>query len=412
LTTKAITILGATGSVGQATLDVVAEANQRARACGAEPPFVVEALTAARDWQGLAKAAIDTDARFVAIADPAFEAPLREALSGRNVLVASGKSSLLEAANRPAQIVMAAIVGAAGLAPTLEAAKRGATIALANKECLVCAGSVFLRAVKEGGGTILPVDSEHNAIFQVLDDRSAVERLILTASGGPFRTWTHKAIAAASPEQAIAHPNWSMGRKISVDSATLMNKGLELIEAALLFDMPEPQVEVLVHPQSVIHSLVAYQDGSFLAQLGAADMRIPIAHVLGWPKRLSTSTARLDLVQIARLDFEAPDFERFPCLALARAALKQGNAAPTLLNAANEVAVEAFLDRNVSFPEIAAIVAETLERAAQQGLDGPLGGLDDVNAADLAGRAIARELLMQRTDAQPSRAPRRSVTHV
>jgi 1-deoxy-D-xylulose-5-phosphate reductoisomerase len=291
---------------------------------------------------------------------------------------------------------MAAIVGAAGLAPTLAAAKRGATIALANKECLVCAGSVFLKAVRDGGGSILPVDSEHNAIFQVLDQSDRVEKLILTASGGPFRTWSAAAIAAATPEQAVAHPNWSMGQKISVDSATLMNKGLELIEAALLFGMPENKIDVLVHPQSVIHSLVAYQDGSVLAQLGAADMRIPIAHALAWPARLVTSAPRLDLAAIAKLDFEVPDLERFPALSLARSALQKGGAAPTILNAANEVAVQAFLDRNVSFPEIAAIVLETMDEACRLGMDAALGDLDDVYAADEAGRSIAVQNIAKR----------------
>jgi 1-deoxy-D-xylulose-5-phosphate reductoisomerase len=267
---------------------------------------------------------------------------------------------------------------------------------LANKECLVCAGGVFLRAVAQGGGAILPVDSEHNAIFQVLDKSDQVEKLILTASGGPFRTWSASAIAAATPEQAINHPNWSMGQKISVDCATLMNKGLELIEAALLFSMPEHKIEVLVHPQSMIHSLVAYQDGSVLAQLGAADMRIPIAYALAWPARLVTSAPRLDLTSIARLDFEAPDLERFPALGLARSALQKNGAAPTILNAANEIAVQAFLDRNISFPEIAAIVAETMDEACRLGMDAALGDLDDVYAADQAGRSIATHYLGKR----------------
>jgi len=317
-------------------------------------------------------------------------------LAGHKIEIGLGPEAVVEAAARPADVVMAAIVGAAGLAPTLAAAKRGATIALANKECLVCAGSVFLKAVRDGGGSILPVDSEHNAIFQVLDQSDRVEKLILTASGGPFRTWSAAAIAAATPEQAVAHPNWSMGQKISVDSATLMNKGLELIEAALLFGMPENKIDVLVHPQSVIHSLVAYQDGSVLAQLGAADMRIPIAHALAWPARLVTSAPRLDLAAIAKLDFEVPDLERFPALSLARGALQKGGAAPTILNAANEVAVQAFLDRNVSFPEIAAIVLETMDQACRLGMDAALGDLDDVYAADEAGRSIAVQNIAKR----------------
>jgi 1-deoxy-D-xylulose-5-phosphate reductoisomerase len=394
--TKSLTILGATGSIGLATLDVVMEANARARAAGQDDAYRVIALTANRDWAGLAEQAILTGATFVALSDGRFGPQLESALAGHKIEIGLGPEAVVEAAARPADVVMAAIVGAAGLAPTLAAAKRGATIALANKECLVCAGSVFLKAVRDGGGSILPVDSEHNAIFQVLDQSDRVEKLILTASGGPFRTWSAAAIAAATPEQAVAHPNWSMGQKISVDSATLMNKGLELIEAALLFGMPENKIDVLVHPQSVIHSLVAYQDGSVLAQLGAADMRIPIAHALAWPARLVTSAPRLDLAAIAKLDFEVPDLERFPALSLARGALQKGGAAPTILNAANEVAVQAFLDRNVSFPEIAAIVLETMDEACRLGMDAALGDLDDVYAADEAGRSIAVQNIAKR----------------
>lgn len=394
--TKSLTILGATGSIGLATLDVVMEANARARAAGQDEAYRVVALTANRDWAGLAEQAILTGATFVALSDGRFGPQLEAALAGHKIEIGLGPEAVVEAAARPADVVMAAIVGAAGLAPTLAAAKRGATIALANKECLVCAGSVFLKAVRDGGGSILPVDSEHNAIFQVLDQSDRVEKLILTASGGPFRTWSAAAIAAATPEQAVAHPNWSMGQKISVDSATLMNKGLELIEAALLFGMPENKIDVLVHPQSVIHSLVAYQDGSVLAQLGAADMRIPIAHALAWPARLVTSAPRLDLAAIAKLDFEVPDLERFPALSLARSALQKGGAAPTILNAANEVAVQAFLDRNVSFPEIAAIVLETMDEACRLGMDAALGDLDDVYAADEAGRSIAVQNIAKR----------------
>lgn len=394
--TKSLTILGATGSVGQATLDVAMEANARARSAGQEDAYRVMALTANRDWAGLAEQALATGATYVALGDPRFGPQLEAALAGHGVEIGLGPEALVEAAARPADIVMAAIVGAAGLAPALAAAKRGATIALANKECLVCAGSVFLKAVQDGGASILPVDSEHNAIFQVLDQSDRVEKLILTASGGPFRTWSAAAIAAATPEQAVAHPNWSMGQKISVDSATLMNKGLELIEAALLFGMPENKIDVLVHPQSVIHSLVAYQDGSVLAQLGAADMRIPIAHALAWPSRLVTSAPRLDLAAIAKLDFEVPDLERFPALSLARGALQKKGAAPTILNAANEVAVQAFLDRNVSFPEIAAIVSETMDEACRLGMDAALGDLDDVYAADEAGRSIATQNIAKR----------------
>jgi 1-deoxy-D-xylulose-5-phosphate reductoisomerase len=395
--TRTVTILGATGSVGRATLDVVAQANALSLAGGEGPRFRVVALTANRDWSNLAKHAIAHGAQYVALADGEFGAELKAALSGYPIEVGIGQGALVEAAQREAGIVMAAIVGAAGLAPTLAAAKRGAAIALANKECLVCAGSVFLDAAKQAGAQLLPVDSEHNAIFQVLHNPQSVEKLILTASGGPFRTWTKEQIATATPAQAIAHPNWSMGEKISVDCATLMNKGLELIEAALLFDMPEHKIEVLVHPQSVIHSLVAYVDGSVLAQLGAPDMRIPIANALAWPDRIATNVARLDLAKIARLDFQEPDIIAFPALGLARAALQKKGCAPTILNAANEVAVRAFLDGNVSFPEIAAIVSETLEQASQSGIDGALGSLDDVYAADAAGRAIGHEKIRLRS---------------
>jgi 1-deoxy-D-xylulose-5-phosphate reductoisomerase len=390
---RSLTILGCTGSVGRATLDVVAEANARA---GDTPKFKIIALTAHKDWAGLAQSAIAHKAEFVALSDPASAQQLKSALGGQGIEIGIGPQALVEAAQRNASIIMASIVGAAGLAPTLAAAKRGAAIALANKECLVCAGSVFLDAAKQAGAKLLPVDSEHNAIFQVLHNPEAVEKLILTASGGPFRTWTKAQIATATPAQAIAHPNWSMGEKISVDCATLMNKGLELIEASLLFNMPEHKIDVLIHPQSVIHSLVAYHDGSVLAQLGAPDMRIPIANALAWPERIQTSVARLNLAEIARLDFQEPDIIAFPALGLAREALKRNGAAPTILNAANEIAVRAFLDGNVSFPEIAAIVAETLNDAARLGIDGALSSLDDVHHADAAGRRIGAEKVVQR----------------
>jgi 1-deoxy-D-xylulose-5-phosphate reductoisomerase len=393
---RTLSILGCTGSVGRATLQVVAEANALAALAGHGPKFQIVALTAHVDWVALAANAIEHKAEFVALSDARFGDALKEALDGRGIEVGVGPQALVEAAQRNASLVMASIVGAAGLAPTLAAAKRGAAIALANKECLVCAGSVFLNAAKEAGAKLLPVDSEHNAIFQVLHNPETVEKLILTASGGPFRTWTKAQIATATPAQAIAHPNWSMGEKISVDCATLMNKGLELIEASLLFDMPEHKIDVLIHPQSVIHSLVAYHDGSVLAQLGAPDMRIPIANALAWPTRIKTSVARLDLAQIARLDFQEPDTIAFPALALAREALKRNGAAPTILNAANEIAVRAFLDGNVSFPEIAAIVSETLSDAARLGIDGALSCLDDVHQADGAGRAMAQEKVEQR----------------
>lgn len=394
--TRKLTILGATGSIGTATLDVVAQANARAAESGGPPAFEIVALTAHSDWQGLATAAISFGAKFVALSDPAHGTSLRSALATTSVKVALGPEALVEAAQIDTDLVMAAIVGAAGLAPTLAAARKGIAIALANKECLVCAGSVFLEAAKTAGAKLLPTDSEHNAIFQVLDNSKGVEKLILTASGGPFRTWSQSDIAKATPAQAIAHPNWSMGVKISVDCATLMNKGLELIEASLLFDMPEDKIDVLIHPQSVIHSLVAYHDGSVLAQLGAPDMRIPIANTLAWPNRLKTNVARLNLSQIARLDFQEPDIIAFPALGLAREALKRNGCAPTILNAANEIAVQAFLDGNVSFPEIAAIVSETLNTASRLGIDGAMSSLDDVYQADAAGRRIGREMQARR----------------
>jgi 1-deoxy-D-xylulose-5-phosphate reductoisomerase len=393
---RTLSILGCTGSVGRATLDVVAEANASAITAGQTPKFQIVALTAHKDWLGLAKLAVEHSASYVALSDPTFADNLKSALSGQRIEIGIGPEALVEAAQRDASIVMASIVGAAGLAPTLAAANRGAAIALANKECLVCAGSVFLNSAKKAGAKLLPVDSEHNAIFQVLHNPEAVEKLILTASGGPFRTWTKAQIATATPAQAIAHPNWSMGEKISVDCATLMNKGLELIEAALLFDMPEHKIDVLIHPQSVIHSLVAYHDGSVLAQLGAPDMRIPIANALAWPDRMKTSVARLNLAEIARLDFQEPDIIAFPALGLAREALKRSGAAPTILNAANEIAVRAFLDGNVSFPEIAAIVSETLNDASRFGMDGALSCLDDVYAADAAGRRLGLEKVASR----------------
>lgn len=394
--TRSVTILGATGSVGKATLDVIAQANAAATSGGGPPPFKIIALTANSDWENLARYAVAFEAEFVVLADPKHSQRLQDALSGTGIAIGIGKTALIEAAQRHASLVMASIVGAAGLAPTLAAAERGAVIALANKECLVCAGSVFLDAAAKAGAKLLPTDSEHNAIFQVLDNPSAVEKLILTASGGPFRLWSAEQIAVATPAQAIAHPNWSMGEKISVDCATLMNKGLELIEAALLFGMPEHQIDVLIHPQSVIHSLVAYHDGSVLAQLGAPDMRIPIANVLAWPNRIKTNVARLNLSQIARLDFQEPDLIGFPALTLARDALKSGGAAPTILNAANEIAVRSFLDGNVSFPEIAAIVSETLNQAVKTGMNGAMTDLISVYEADAAGRRIALEMVEAR----------------
>lgn len=359
---RSLTILGATGSVGQSTLAVLAEEPHR---------WEVVAVTANRDAVNLAAAARRAGARLAVVADPAAYHALKEALEGTGIEAAAGPEALVAAAECQADMVMAAIVGAAGLAPTLAALRRGAMVGLANKECLVCAGALVLAETQKHAARLLPVDSEHNAIFQALAGApvDSIEKLILTASGGPFRNSSREAMAKVTPAQAVAHPNWSMGAKISVDSATMMNKGLEVIEAHWLFGVPEPAIEVVVHPQSIVHSLVAYKDGSLLAQLGAPDMRIPIAHVLGWPERLVTRAPRLDLTKAARLDFEAPDEDRFPALRLARSALRAGGAGPTILNAANEVAVQAFLDGRLGFLDIVGTVASVLDRTGTPAAD-------------------------------------------
>ena len=357
--TKSVTILGVTGSVGQSTLDLI----RRDR-----DAFEVIALTARSDVKGLAAAAREADAKLAVIGDEAQLPALRDALSGTAIETAGGENAIVDAARTGADWTMAAIVGCAGLMPVMAALEGGKTLAFANKEALVSAGSLMMEAARASGATLLPVDSEHNAVFQCLD-RSAprgVARIILTASGGPFRCTPLAEMAKATPEQAVAHPNWSMGAKISVDSATMMNKGLELIEAHHLFAMPSDRLDVVIHPQSVIHSMVEYNDGSVLAQLGSPDMRIPIAHTLAWPERMQTPCERLDLTQIARLDFEVPDLERFPALRLARDAMVAGGAMPAVLNAANEVAVSAFLGRKIAFGEIANIVARVLDRYQPQ----------------------------------------------
>lgn len=375
---RSVTVLGSTGSVGVSTLDLLG----RARASGAAE-VEVEALTAGRNVALLAEQARTWRPRLAVIADPAGYADLKSALSGSGVEVAAGDVAVAEAAGRGADWVMAAIVGAAGLAPTMAAAKAGAIVGLANKESLVCAGPDLLRISRDAGGVVIPVDSEHSAIFQVLQPAAAqrLSRLILTASGGPFRTWSLEDMARVSPEQAVAHPNWSMGAKISVDSATMMNKGLEMIEASYLFSTPETKIEVLVHPQSVVHSMVEYEDGSTLAQLGPPDMRAPIACAFAWPDRLPWAAPRLDLAAIGALTFESPDPTRFPALNLARRVLKEGEGAPAAFNAANETAVAAFLDRRIGFLDIARAVAETLDRmSGDGGLKRP-AGVDPVEAA-------------------------------
>jgi 1-deoxy-D-xylulose-5-phosphate reductoisomerase len=376
--TRSLTILGATGSVGSQALDLVARNPGR---------WQVEALTANSDAEGLAAAARASGARFAAVGDDKAYGALKDALFGSGIEPAAGAEALCEAARRPGDIVLTAIVGAAGLGPTLAAVERGATLAIANKETLVCAGPVVTAAAAASGATLLPVDSEHNAVFQVFDhdQPDRVSKIILTCSGGPFRTASREVMARATVADACKHPVWSMGAKISVDSATLMNKGLELIEAFHLFPVGVDRLDVIVHPQSVVHSMVEYVDGSVLAQLGSPDMRIPIAYAMAWPERIATPAARLDLARIGRLEFEAPDLERFPCLALAWAALRAGGSAPCILNAANEVAVAAFIAGQVSFLDIGAIVAETLARVAS----GPVGSLAEVVDIDGAARAEA-----------------------
>ena len=379
---RSVTILGSTGSVGCSTIDLISH-NRDA--------FTVEALTANTRVDLLARQAREFGARRAVIADPDRYGALKEALSGTAIEVAAGPRAVVEAATHPTDWVMSAIVGAAGLEGTLAAVRRGAVVGLANKETLVCAGELMIREVQRHGSTLLPVDSEHNAIYQVFDfeGRDAIDRLILTCSGGPFRTWTRGQMAAATPDQAVAHPNWDMGAKISVDSATLMNKGLELIEAHHLFAMPESRIEIILHPQSVIHSMVGYIDGSVLAQMGDPDMRTPIAYALAWPERMSAPVERLDFAALARLTFEAPDPERFPALRLARESLRSGGTAPTVLNAANEVAVAYFLKGELPFLKIAGVVERTLESLPVASLD----SLDRVNEYDREARRVAEGLV-------------------
>ena len=380
--TRSITILGATGSVGASTLDLV----RRNRG-----DWRIEALTANCNVAELAALAREFEAALAVVADETCLPALREALAGSGVEAAGGPSALREAAGRSADVTVAAIVGCAGLAPTMAAIEQGGIVALANKEALVSAGEVMTAAVVRHGATLLPVDSEHNAIFQCLagNDIADVRSITLTASGGPLRSWSAGQLAAATPAQAIAHPNWDMGAKISVDSATMMNKGLELIEAAHLFPVPLERIRIVVHPQSVIHSLVEYRDGSTLAQLGPSDMRVPIASCLAWPRRIDTPCKALDLAALGELTFFAPDETRFPATRLARQAAEAGGAAPAVLNAANEVAVAAFLAGQIAFTRIAAVVEETLTRP----LPSAPSSLDAVLAVDAAARAMAAEML-------------------
>jgi len=357
---RKIVLLGATGSIGRSTVDLLERDPEG---------FSVSAIAGGSKVDELARVARAVKAEFVAIRDETKYAELKEALAGTNIQVGAGREAVIEAALREADLVVSAIVGAAGLEPTYAALEAGRDVALANKECLVCAGVLFMRTAERVGATLLPMDSEHNAIFQALggEDPARIERMIVTASGGPFRTWTKDKIDSATVEEALNHPNWAMGPKITIDSAGMMNKGLELIEAHHLFGVPAEKLEVVVHPQSIVHGMVTFSDGSVTAGMAPPDMRAPIAHCLGWPERLTTPVARLDFAKIATLTFEAPDFERFPALRLALDALAHGDGLPTILNAANEIAVEAFLDRRIAFSQIARHVADACEAAVKDG---------------------------------------------
>jgi len=375
---RRLTILGATGSVGSSTADIVRQCPER---------FSVVALSAWQNVDALAALAIEMRAELAVVGRDDLYFELVDRLAGTGIEAAAGRQAVIDAAARPSEMVVAAIVGAAGLEPTLAAVRRGALIGLANKECLVSAGSVMIREVERYGARLLPIDSEHNAIFQALadNDPADLDRLLLTASGGPFRGWSSARMSDVTPAQAVAHPNWSMGAKISIDSATMMNKGLEIIEACHLFGVEESRVEVVVHPQSIIHSAVTLKDGSTLAQLSPPDMRVPIAHVLAWPKRLAWPAKRLDLAQLASLTFERPDPSRFPALSLARQALRTGGAAPTVLNAANEVAVQAFLNHEIGFLDIARIAGEVMNAIGGSNVT----NLQDVLQYDAQARRMA-----------------------
>ncbi|QAY96472.1 1-deoxy-D-xylulose-5-phosphate reductoisomerase [Methylovirgula ligni] len=383
---RSVVILGATGSIGTSTADVILNSN------GA---FDVVAVAGGRDPIALAKVARELGARFAALADPSGYDALKEALQGTGIKAAAGREAVIEAALQPADIVVGAIAGTAGVEPTYAALSAGRTVALANKECLVCAGAVFIHQAKAMGTRLLPVDSEHNAIFQALGDADSdtIEMMTLTASGGPFRSWTAEAIAKATPEQALKHPNWAMGSKVTIDSAGLMNKGLEVIEAHHIFGIEAERLDVLVHAQSVVHGLVAFRDGSVTAGLAAPDMRVPIAHCLSYPERLTTRARRLDLAAVGQLTFERPDFDRFPALRVALDALRTGQGLPTVLNAANEVAVEAFLNRRISFHDIARLVEACCEAALRDGTAAEPASIEEALAVDHIARESARTLL-------------------
>ena len=387
---RRVTILGATGSIGTSTLAVIGERPQ---------DYEVEAVTAFGNAERLARVARDCKAKLAVVADRTGLNALRDALAGSGIEAAAGAAAIDEAAARAVDIVVAGIVGAAGLSPTLAAIRAGSRVALANKECLVCAGDLFMGEARRTGITVLPVDSEHNAIFQVLAGHAdaAIERIVITASGGPFRTWSGERMATATPAEALRHPNWTMGRKISIDSATLMNKGLELIEAHYLFGQPGAKLDVLIHPQSIVHGLVSFADGYVIAALSSPDMRTPIAHCLAWPQPSPGAGRRLDLAAIGSLEFTAPDTNRFPALRIARSALDEGGWATNILSAANEIAVAAFLAGRIGFLEIARIVEEALVRAAATRRAPAPASIEEAIALDAEGRRIATELVDKTT---------------
>ncbi len=394
---KRVSVLGATGTIGQHTCDIMAAHRDRYQAV---------ALTANRNAQKLASLAVALKAEYAAIAEEGLEDELRRCLEGTGIECGAGPKALLDAGARPADLIMAAIVGSAGLAPTLAALRQSTTVGLANKECLVSAGAFFMKERARYGTTLIPVDSEHSAVFQSLDELECkhVEKIVLTASGGPFRTWTAEQIAAARPEDALKHPNWTMGQKITIDSATMMNKGLELIEAFHLFNVEADRLTAVIHPQSIIHALVYYTDGSVIAQASLPDMRTPIAYALAWPERLQADFKRLDLAAAGTLTFEDLDEARFPALRIAKQSLKEGGIAPTVLNAANEVAVEAFLNRATSFPGIAGLVERTLEKAASNLGNVAPDSLEEVMYIDGRAREIAKAVLLAQSGASQRHA--------
>lgn len=383
---RVVTVLGATGSIGRSTADIL---------CGAGDRFTVAAIAGGRDPETLARMAVRLKASFAALADPAGYATLKAMLAGTGIVAAAGPDAVIEAALHPSDLVMGAIAGTAGVRPTFAALGAGRTVALANKECLVCAGAAFMREAAAQGTRLLPVDSEHNAIFQALGgaDPASVETMVLTASGGPFRTWTREAIAAATPEQALKHPNYAMGAKVTIDSAGLMNKGLEVIEAHHIFGVDAARLGVLVHAQQIVHGLVSFSDGSVTAGLAVPDMKVPIAHCLAYPERMATQTRRLDLAAIGSMTFEAPDYDRFPALRVALDALRHGGGLPTVMNAANEIAVQAFIDRQISFHDIARHVEDACEAALADGTAREPGTIADALAIDHVVRERSRATL-------------------